>query len=150
MHDVGGARGKVESGVFGHRKRIHVTAQHHRRARLAAGEQSGDSARRFVQGDVEGQILECTEYGLAGGRKVVADLGSFVQPPTQCGGTVVKVRHVIAQLPTGTVTVEGVAGGRIAGHTESYVARPVAIPEGRPAGDDGYARGRSMQRSRSC
>ena len=88
---------KSSTGVLVQRQRVHVAPQQHRRARLAAGQQGGDTRRRLVQRDVERQAVERLEHHLAGRRQVVADLGMTMQPATQRHRLVVQVTGFVAQ-----------------------------------------------------
>ena len=83
VHRAVGARGEVEPGVLVQRQRVHVAAQQHRRAGLAAGEHRGDAARGLVQLDVERQAVDRLEHVLPGHGQLVADLRPLVELAAQ-------------------------------------------------------------------
>ena len=70
---------EIEPGVLGHRKSVHVSAQEHRRTGMLSFESGGDTRCGLVEGDAERETFECFEHVVARDRKVVADLGPFVQ-----------------------------------------------------------------------
>ena len=97
VHAAIARRGEVEAGVLVQRQRVHVAAQQHRRARLAAVEQRGDAAGCLVQRDIERQTVQRLEHVLAGDRQVVADLGPLVQRAPQGHHVVEQIVGSVAQ-----------------------------------------------------
>ena len=95
--DPSTARAEVEPGVLVQRQGVHVAAQQHGRARLAARRAGRRSAGGLVQRDVERQAVERLEHGLPGDRQLVADLGPLVQRATQLDHVVEQVVGSVAQ-----------------------------------------------------
>ena len=97
VHRAFAARGEIDARVLRQRQRIHVAAEQHRRARLAAIEQRGDTAGGLVQRHVEGQPVERFEHVLASDRQVVADLRPLVQRAAQRDHVAQQIVGSIAQ-----------------------------------------------------
>jgi hypothetical protein len=91
VHRVAHLRRELEARVLGHRQRVHVAAEQHRRPRLATRQHGGDAAGGLVQRDVQRQSLDRLEHDVARDRQVVPHLGPLVQRAPQ-------LRHVVEQV----------------------------------------------------
>mgnify|MGYP003335662125 CR=1 FL=1 len=83
VHRAIDLRCEIEASVFRHGQGIHVGTQQHGGARAATFQHGRDTAGGLVQGEVERKVVERLAHRLAGGWKMVPQLGPRVQGAAQ-------------------------------------------------------------------
>ncbi len=83
VHRARDRRRVRQARLLGHRQRVHVAAQQHRRAWPAAPQHRDDRAERAPGADLQWQVGQLGEHRRLGLGQVQAHLRSLVQPPAQ-------------------------------------------------------------------
>jgi amidase len=101
VHRVVDGRRVVESGVLGHRQRVHVAAQDDRRTGTARVEDGGDAGERVAGRDVQSEPVDGLEHRLLRDGEVQAELGVAMDPSPQRDRIVELAASVIEQAVSG-------------------------------------------------
>ena len=98
VHDPVELAREVETGVLGHRQRVHVAPQEDGRARTPTLEVGDDRRQSLAGGDGQAETVEGVEHLGLGSRKVEAQLGMAVQGATEVDEVGQQVRRQVHRV----------------------------------------------------